>query len=181
MSEPFIGEIRCFGFNFAPLGWSQCNGQILQIAENNALYSVIGSAYGGDGQTTFGLPDLQGRVPMHWGNGTELNTVVSQPQGVASVTLTAQEIPQHTHTLAAVVVASGAGPVERTAVPTSATFLSASQPPDQVWQKGPATPNTAFSPKAISQVGHSLPHENMQPYLVLNFCIALNGLFPPQQ
>src|SRR5205085_10617792 len=116
MAEPYVGEIRCFGFNFAPQSWAFCNGQLMSIANNTVLFSVIGTTYGGDGITTCGLPNLQGRIPMHWGNGPSgFNTVVGQLQGETNVTLTTQQIPIHTHTVTAVEVPSGGGP-ERTAV-----------------------------------------------------------------
>jgi microcystin-dependent protein len=178
MASPWIGEIRCFGFNFAPQGWAMCNGQLLDIANNSTLYAVIGTTYGGDGNVTFGLPNLQGRIPMHWGNGPGgFNTVIGEPQGVTSVTLTPNQFPTHTHTITAMEVASG-GVVERTPQPNSNAWL-ASSAPDGVWTSAP-TINAAFSQKTLSQVGGSLPHDNMQPYLVLNFCIALNGIFPSQ-
>ncbi|HVH80614.1 MAG TPA: tail fiber protein, partial [Stellaceae bacterium] len=100
MSNPFIGEIRCFGFNFAPLNWAFCNGQLMAISQNTALYTILGTTYGGDGQTTFGLPNLQGQVPMHWGSGPSIpTTVLGEVQGVSSVTLTTQQIPLHAHSV----------------------------------------------------------------------------------
>jgi microcystin-dependent protein len=178
MSEPFIAEIRCFGFNFAPIGWAKCNGQLLSIAQNNALYAIIGTTYGGDGQTTFALPNLQGQIPMHWGNGSGgFNTVIGEVQGVTDVTLLTSQLPQHTHTVTVVSYPAGGGS-ERTAVPNNQSFLSSSQAPDAVYQTAPTSVTAAFSPKAISPVGGSQPHDNMQPYLALNFCIALEGIFP---
>src|SRR5882757_5397295 len=101
MAQPYIGEIRCFGFNFAPQGWASCNGQLLAIADNNALFTVLGTTYGGDGNTTFGLPNLQGRIPMHWGNPPiALNTTLGEVLGVTDVTLTTNQIPTHAHTIA---------------------------------------------------------------------------------
>lgn len=175
MSEPFIGEIRAFGFNFAPIGWAQCNGQLLAIAPNTALFAVIGTTYGGDGSQTFGVPNLQGRVPMHWGSVTGLPpTQIGQAQGEAQVTLTAAQIPQHTHV--AIAVRPG-NKSERTDTPSAAAFLGSSAAPTGIYQLAP-TVSAAFAPNAISITGGSLPHENMQPYLVLNFCIALDGIFP---
>jgi microcystin-dependent protein len=180
MASPYIGEIRCFGFNFAPIGWALCNGQLLSIAENNALFAILGTIYGGDGTTTFGLPNLQGQIPMHWGNGPGgFNTAIGQVQGVTTVTLITSQIPIHTHTVTAVEVPSGGDP-ERTAVPASNTFLGPSQVPNAAYQKTPASVTAAFSNKAISIQGGSQPHDNMQPYLTLNFCIALEGIFPSQ-
>jgi len=177
MSEAFIGEIRGFGFNFAPLGWAQCNGQLLPISQNTALFSVIGTTYGGDGSTTFALPNLQGQVPMHWGSGAGLNTVIGQPMGQSSVTLLTTQMPQHIHTVSAAPIPTG-GAVERSAKPDSTSFLSTSKGAF-IYKKVPATPDTPFSPKAIGTAGGSQPHENMQPYLVINFCIAVDGIFPP--
>ena len=180
MAQPYIGEIRCFGFNFAPQSWAQCNGQLMAISQNDVLFAIIGTTYGGDGVTTFALPNLQGQIPMHWGNGPGgFNTTIGQAQGTTSVTLTTNQIPIHTHPWTAVTVPAG-GVVERTAVPDSTCYLSTSQPPNGVYQKTPATVTAAFSPKAISPSGGSQPHENMQPFLVLNFCIALFGIFPSQ-
>lgn len=180
MASPYIGEIRAFGFTFAPQGWAQCNGQLLAISQNDVLFAVIGTTYGGDGSTTFALPNLQGQIPMHWGSGPGgFNTTIGQPQGTTSVTLTTNQIPTHTHPATAMEVPSG-GVVERTAVPDSTCFLATSQPPNGVYQKTPATVTAAFSPKAISNAGGSQPHENMQPFLVINFCMSLQGIFPSQ-
>ena len=180
MSEPFVGEIRCFGFNFAPVGWAQCNGQLLPISQNTALFAILGTTYGGNGQTTFALPNLQGQIPMHWGNGPGgFNTTIGEVQGQSSVTLTVSQTPQHMHGIAAGDVAAGATG-ENTAVPNNNSFLSNSVPPNRVYNTTPPSVTAAFSPKAISATGGSQPHENMQPYLVLNFCIALEGIFPSQ-
>ena len=177
MSEPFVAEIRCFGFTFAPRDWAQCNGQLMAIAQNQALFSILGTTYGGDGVTTFALPNLQGRIPMHWGasHGGE-TTDIGQVQGETSVSLTVNEIPIHNHAVTAVTVGDAS---ERTAVPTNTAFLSGSRPPNRAYLNPAPAVNVAFSPKAISLAGGSQPHDNMQPYLVLNFCIALFGIFPP--
>ncbi len=178
MASPYIGEIRCFGFNFAPQGWAFCNGQLLAIAANDVLFSILGTTYGGDGITTFAVPNLQGQIPMHWGNGPGgFNTTIGQTQGQTSVTLTTNQIPAHTHSVIAMEVPSGGGP-ERTAVASGNTFLGPSQPPNGVYQLAPSSVTAAFSSKAIAMQGGSQPHDNMQPYLVLNFCIALDGIFP---
>lgn len=176
MSEPFIGEIRCFGFNFAPLGWAQCNGQLLSIAQNNALFAVLGTNFGGDGQTSFGLPALQGQVPMHWGTNAGVNTILGQTMGQPSVTLLATQIPQHFHAITSASVQTGQA-AERTPKPTATSFLSIAKG-GSVYKSPPVSPDTPFSPKAISVAGNSQPHESLQPYLVLNFCIALEGIFP---
>jgi microcystin-dependent protein len=178
MASPYIGEIRCFGFNFAPVDWAFCNGQLIQISQNEALYAIIGTIYGGDGVTTFALPNLQGQIPMHWGNGPGgFNTVIGQVQGVPSVTLTTAQIPTHTHTAIAMEVPSGGDP-ERTAVPNATCYLGPGQVPDAPYNTAPTSMTAAFSPKAISIQGGSQAHDNMQPYLVLNFCICLFGIFP---
>jgi microcystin-dependent protein len=177
MSEPYVGEIRCFGFNFAPRGYAMCNGQTMSIAQNTALFAILGTTYGGDGVQTFGLPNLQGRIPMHWGNPPSgFNTTLGEPQGTTTVTLTTQQIPAHNHNVTAVTVSDAS---ERSAVPTSTAFLSGSRNPNLAYQSGASAVNSPFSPKAISQTGVSIPHDNMQPYLTLNFCIALEGIFPP--
>lgn len=178
MSEPYIAEIRCFGFTFAPVGWAECNGQLLSIAQNQALFAVIGTTYGGDGVQTFALPNLQGRAPMHWGQSSSgLNSVLGQIQGSSEVTLTTSQIPQHIHSITALSIPQGAAG-ERTASATSSTYLAESSPPDRAWSNPAAAVTNNFSPKAIGQTGNSFPHENMQPYLVMNFCIALEGIFP---
>lgn len=178
--DPYIGEIRCFGFNFAPVEWAFCNGQLLSIAQNTALFSILGTTYGGNGTSTFALPNLQGRSPMHWGTGnTGLNTVIGEPIGDTTVTLTSDEMPRHSHTIYATTVQSGAGAAERTAAPQAdgTSYLSETSG-GNAYQPAPTTPNTPFSNNAIATVGGSLSHENMQPYLCLNFCISLYGLYP---
>jgi len=178
MSEPFIGEIRSFGFSFAPTGWARCNGQLMAISQNSTLFVILGTTYGGDGQVTFALPNLQGQIPMHWGKGPGgFNTVIGEAQGTSNVTLTVNQMPQHTHAVTAVTISD---PTQRSAVPTSEAFLSGSRPPNRAYQI-PATGVTVpFSPMAIGGAGGSQPHDNMQPYLTLNFCIALQGIFPQQ-
>src|ERR1700726_41194 len=116
MSQPFVGEIRCFGFQFAPWGWAYCNGQPVDISQNETLYTIVGTTFGGDGVNTFNLPNLQGTVPMHWGTGAGLTTVLGQVRGSTSVTLTTAQIPAHSHTIMTAVVAPG-GALERTAIP----------------------------------------------------------------
>ena len=179
MSESYVGEIRAFGFNFNPMGWAQCNGQLLSISSNAALFSILGTTYGGNGTTNFGLPNLQGQIPMHWGAaaGGGQPTVLGQPQGTPNVTLTTQQLPSHTHTATG---AQAAQASQRTAAPNAnaTSFLAQSEPPNHAWQSSPTTPNTQFAPNAISIAGTSLPHDNMQPYLTLNFCISLFGQFP---
>lgn len=180
MSTAYVGEVRCFGFNFAPSGWAACNGQILPIQQYSALFSLLGTAFGGNGTSNFGLPNLQGTVPMHWGAATGLTpTVLGETQGVQSVSLLTSEIPQHTHT-ATVAVATSTGLSQRVATPTASTWLGGSSVPNAFYASAASSPsvNTAFAPNAIGATGSSQPHENMQPYLTVNFCISLTGVFP---
>lgn len=171
MSSPFVAEIRIFAGNFAPTGWALCDGQILPISQNTALFSLLGTTYGGDGKTTFALPDLQGRAPIHPGQGPGLSLYsLGQQSGSQSVTLLLSEMPGHNHT----------------AFPKSA--LGNSQTPGgQAWagsnnakQYVNTAPNVQMNPAALSITGGGLPHNNMQPYLTLTFIIALQGVFPPR-
>lgn len=176
MSQPFIGEVRCFGFAFAPVGWAFCNGQPLPISNFSALFAIIGTIYGGDGQTTFNLPNLQGQVPMHWGNGAGgFNTSIGQVQGTTYVTLITAQTPAHTHALTVQATPSG-GIVERTAVPSSNSYISDVNP-GGMYNRTP-TFDAQFASQVFTQAGNSLPHDNMQPYLGVNFCICLDGIFP---
>lgn len=171
MSEPFIAEVRIFAGNFAPRGWAFCNGQLLQIAQNTALFSLIGTTYGGDGRTTVALPNLQGKAPMHPGNGPGLTPrSLGQSAGNATHTLTAAQIPTHTHQLRCADESADTGE------PGSA-LLAASYPlADRQYRSG--NPSGVMSAMALETVGGSQPHNNMPPYLTLNFIIALVGLFP---
>jgi microcystin-dependent protein len=176
MSQPYIGEIRAMGFQFAPTQWAFCNGQAMPISQFDALYAVIGTIYGGDGINTFNLPNLQGQVPMHWGTGISgQTTVIGQPQGTTMVTLTQAQTPQHTHVVTAQQEGSG-GVVEKTATPSTTTWLGSTNP-QLLWVLTP-TLDAAFAGNAITQVGGSQPHDNMQPYLAINFCMSLYGIFP---
>jgi microcystin-dependent protein len=167
MAQPYIGEIRMFGGNFAPAGWAFCDGQSLPISENEALFQLIGTTYGGDGQSTFALPDLRGRVPLHQTNGPNS---VGQSGGVEEVTLTTQQIPVHTHPL---VGAKTPGNQTDPAGNLVADSLSVS-----VYINDGVDANMA--PQAISVVGGSQPHENRQSYLAINFILSLFGIFPTQ-
>jgi microcystin-dependent protein len=172
MSDPFIGEIRIFAGNFAPRGWAFCNGQLLSISQNTALFSLLGVTYGGDGRTTFALPDLQGRVPMHAGRGPGLTTrSLGQQGGVESVTLAASQMPQHTHALQATT-----DPATLNA-PTTTRTLARSRG-GFAYQSGGGTGAT-LSSQTLADAGGSQAHNNMQPYLALSFIIALQGIFPP--
>jgi len=168
MAEPFLSEIRIFSFNFPPKGWAFCNGQLLPINQNQALFSLLGTTYGGNGQTNFALPNLQGRAPVHFGN---LN--LGEAAGEIAHTLTMSEMPAHPHGLNNNLAAVGAN--------TNATLGSAAgnfwaNTGKANWSTG--APDNAHHPSAVANVGGSQAHTNMQPYLVLNFCIALQGIFP---
>lgn len=165
MAEPFLSEIRIFSFNFAPKGWALCNGQFMPINQNQALFSLLGTTYGGNGQTTFALPNLQGRVPIHEGSGHTLG----ESAGSSAVTINIQQLPAHTHFVNATTNETSQSPIP------SAALLS----PGNNMYSGAANLTTLL-PAAISSVGGSQPHTNMMPYLVLNFCIALQGIFPSQ-
>jgi microcystin-dependent protein len=176
MSEAYIGEIRAFGFNFAPYNWMFCNGQLLPISSYTALFSILGTTYGGNGTTNFALPNLQGQIPMHWGStpsGGAPQTVIGEVQGTPNVTLQIGQLPQHQHTISSATAVSA----ERSPTPTSTSFLADAKG-GLPYQNPQVTTNAPFSPKAITQIGGSVPHDNMSPYLVLNFCICFNGYFP---
>ena len=164
MAQPYVGEIRMFAGNFAPSGWMFCEGQLLPISENETLFQLIGTMYGGDGQSTFGLPDLRGRVPLHQGNGY----VLAEAAGVESVTLTVQQIPAHTHALlATTAVGAGASP--------AGSVLAASGS-SNVYRPAPAS--ALMSAQTVGPTGGSQPHTNLQPYLCIDFIISLFGIFP---
>ena len=171
MADPFIGEIRAVGFNFAPTGWAQCNGQLLAISQNTALFSLLGTYYGGDGKTTFALPNLQGYAPMDQGSGPGLSTrVVGEMGGEPSVTLLTPQMPAHTHA-AANAAASTAD------APTNAVFGGGGRGKEPAF--APATGSTTLmNGAAVGTAGGNQPHNNMPPYLVLNFIIALQGVYP---
>ncbi len=167
MSEPFLGEIRLFPYNFAPRGWAFCNGQILSIAQNTALFSLLGTTYGGNGQTTFALPDLRGRLAVSSGQGPGLSQYdLGEVGGVENVTLLNTQMPQHTHVLNAsnndATDAAPGGNVP--AVIPSGGYTS--------------TPSTTMSGQAVGATGGNQPHTIVQPFLTLNYCIALQGIFP---
>ncbi|HXM47816.1 MAG TPA: tail fiber protein [Pyrinomonadaceae bacterium] len=162
MSQPFLSEIKIMSFNYAPKGWAQCNGQLLPINQNQALFSLLGTTYGGNGQTTFALPNLQGKVPMHFGNGHTLG----EKGGTTSVTLSQQQMPTHGH-LAQASTSVGDTPNANNTILAAAQNLYAA-----------ASNLTPILPETVTNVGGSQPHENRQPYLVLCFCIALQGIFP---
>ena len=167
MSEPFIGQIQMYGFNFAPRGWALCDGQLLPISTNTSLFSLLGTTYGGDGRTTFALPDLRGRVPIHQGTGPGLSPrKIGSKSGSETVTLTVAEMPGHNHQLTCSdVPATLDSPVNN---------VIANVPKPAFDPTGTQT----MSPGAITNNGGSRSHNNMQPYLTINFCIALVGIFP---
>ncbi len=170
MSEPFIGEIRIFALNFAPLDWAFCNGQVMNITQNQALFAVLGNTFGGDGRNTFGLPNLRGCAPMQFGQGTGLSQRnLGQTGGAANVTLTAAQLPAHTHAINA---SSGSGNLQD---PNNAIWATSGARNVRMYS---ATSSGQMSPAALSSTGGSQPHNNMMPYLPLNFCIALAGVFP---
>jgi len=184
MADPFVAEIRIFPFNFAPTGWAMCNGQLLPLSQNTALFSLLGTTYGGDGKSNFALPDLQGNSAMHPGQGPGLSLRdLGEQGGVESVTLLQSEMPLHTHTVGGAVAANG----------------NSVQPNGNIWAQaelGPRTSLFAYATPATGKVnpnilsvgnppvptvaGGGLPHNNRMPYLTLNFCIALQGVFPPR-
>jgi microcystin-dependent protein len=171
MSNPYQSEIRIMAFNFPPRGWALCNGQLLGINQNQALFSLIGTTFGGDGRTNFALPNLQGTAPMHFGNGYTLG----QKSGEPTHTLNVNEMPRHNHGMTAT---AGAG---ATSVPGSTDFLgqgAVTSPLALVNLYGTASANRTFAGVAIANNGGTQPHPNQQPYLVLNFCIALQGIYP---
>ena len=177
MANPFVAEIRIFGFNFAPKGWALCNGQLLPISQNTALFSLLGTIYGGNGQSTFGLPDLQGSAPLQAGQGPGLSLRdLGETGGEQTVTLLDTEMPLHSHT-AASANATGAGTLLS---PAGNIWANASSRRATVnlYAAGPG--NAAMDPATLSVAGGSQPHNNMPPYLGLNFCIALQGVFPPR-
>lgn len=174
MADPFVAEISIFSFNFAPRGWAECNGQLMPISQNTALFALLGTTYGGDGKSTFALPDLQDRTPMMWGHGPGLSLYdLGQEGGQDSVTLTEANLPPHAH--------------EFQALPGSPSSRS---PADAGWAgtaraqvthyAASGQANVQMSPAALAPTGSSVPHNNRQPYLGLKFCIAMQGIFPPR-
>jgi microcystin-dependent protein len=168
MSSPFVGEIRMFGGNFAPVGWAFCNGALVPISENETLFNLIGTTYGGDGQSTFALPNLQGRLPMHMGTGVGLSTrTIGEQGGVETVTLTTNQIPAHSHAPLAV---SGNG---NQATPQNGVWAGVTT---SIYTSN--APATAFNPAVGGSSGGSQPHENRMPFLAISFIISLFGIYP---
>jgi microcystin-dependent protein len=171
MADPFVAEIRIFPFNFAPKGWAWCNGQLLPISQNTALFSLLGTTYGGDGKSTFALPDLEGRAPMHPGQGTGLSLHdLGETGGSETVTLLESEIPVHSHALQA-----SSQPADQSSPQGN---LTASVGSDDLY--GSAESLVPMAPEALSPAGGDQPHNNMMPFLTFYFNIALQGVFPPR-
>ena len=169
MGQPFIGEIRIVGFNFAPVGWADCNGQLLPISENDALFSLIGTTYGGDGEETFALPDFQGRVPIGTGN----SHILAEMGGTEVETLSINQIPAHSHSMAA---SAGGGTSTSPANGAYGAIANGARS-DRLY--GAAVGQTA-APNMLSSVGGNQPHDNMEPFLTLRYIISLFGIYPPQ-
>ena len=168
MSEPFIAEVKIFAGNFAPRGWAFCNGQLLPIAQNTALFSLVGTTYGGDGRTTFGLPDLQGRAPMHPGNGPGLtNRRLGESGGNGTVALSESQMPTHRHV-----------PQSATSHGEESSPVNHTWAPHEMGESFTERTNAAMKPTVLTATGGGQPHNNIQPYLAINFVIALVGLFP---
>jgi microcystin-dependent protein len=165
MAQPYVGEIRMFAGNFAPAGWMFCEGQLLPISENETLFQLIGTTYGGDGQSTFALPDLRGRIPIHQGNGF----ILAETGGAEEITLTVSQIPAHTHALL------GTNSIVNDATP--ANNLTGQTNTFDLYQSTPG--GSPMAPQSIGPVGGSQPHTNFQPYLCVDFIISLFGIFPP--
>ena len=172
MAQPYVGEIRMFGGNFAPAGWMFCEGQLLPISENETLFNLIGTTYGGGGQSTFALPDLQGRLPVHMGQGPGITQsyVVGEKAGVESVTLTTQQIPIHNHAVQTSNDIASSNSANNSILAQSTQILMYTQD----------TATKFMPPTAVSPVGGSQPHDNLQPYLCISFIISLFGIFPSQ-
>lgn len=169
MSQAFVGEIRLFAGNFAPAGWELCTGSLLPIAQYDTLFNLIGTTYGGDGQSTFALPDLRGRVPLHQGSGAGATRIIGETGGTETVTLSVAQLPAHSHALRASSAAATGG------TPGGAVLAATS-----IASYGPGTPNIPMSAAAFPAEAGSQPHENMAPYLALNYIIALFGIYPSQ-
>jgi microcystin-dependent protein len=166
VAQPYVGELRMFAGNFAPAGWMFCEGQLLPISENETLFQLIGTTYGGDGESTFALPDLRGRIPLHQGNGF----VLAETGGAEEITLTVQQIPAHSHPLL------GSGDLATTNAPANNVFATSTG--STIFPYGTDQPPATLNASTIGPVGGSQPHTNFQPYLCVDFIISLFGIFP---
>ncbi|HWM93168.1 MAG TPA: tail fiber protein [Thermoanaerobaculia bacterium] len=174
MADPFVAEIRIFPFNFAPKGWAWCDGQLLPLSQNTALFSLLGTTYGGNGKSNFALPDLQGRAPMHPGQGPGLSLHdLGETGGSETVTLLESEIPAHSHAL----TSQGAAGNRTNPVGNSIARVAGATP---YLPASPTPPLVSMSDQALAPAGGDQPHNNLQPYLTFYFCIALQGVFPPR-
>ncbi len=172
MSEPFVGEIRMFAGNFAPRGWAFCDGQLLAVSQNDALFSLLGTIYGGDGRTTFGLPDMRGRIPIHAGDGPGLSPRrLGAKGGAEEETLTVNQMPSHSHTWRA---------TDGVPVNTAPTSAALTKPTPSIYQAALNSP-TNMNTNAVTNVGGSRSHTNLMPFLCVNFIIALFGIYPSRQ
>lgn len=172
MADPFVAEIRIMGCNFAPRGWAFCDGQLLPLSQNTALFSLLGTTYGGDGKSNFALPDLQGKAPMFWGQGPGLTErFLGQEQGVENKTLLTSEIPAHSHQMKVAATTVG-----NSNLPGGNVFAKSGNPEASVY----STSAPSVMGGELSPAGGEMPHNNMQPYLVMNFVIALQGVYPPR-
>jgi microcystin-dependent protein len=171
MAQPYVGEIRMFAGNFPPVGWMFCDGNQMAISENETLFQLIGTTYGGDGESTFNLPNLQSRIPIHMGTSTTGTTYqIAEMAGVESVTLTISQIPSHTHPL---VATNDSG-----SQANAGNGVLAAQSPVSIYRPNATPPNVAMNANSVTVTGGSQPHENMQPFLCVNFIISLFGIFP---
>lgn len=171
MSEPYVGQITAVAFGIVPKGWALCNGQILAIAQNQALFSLLGTTYGGNGVTTFALPDLRGRTPIHWGTGPGLSTIaIGQAAGTENVTLTVNQLPMHNHIAMASTITADQ--------PVPGGHLWATESAGATAMYSDQNPSGTMSQNALGSAGGNQPHNNMQPYLTISFIIALQGIFP---
>ncbi len=171
MALPYLGQIQPMGFNFAPRGWAQCNGQLMSVSQNTALFALLGTTYGGNGQTTFGLPNLQSRVPLGFGTLNGEAFVLGEMGGVETVTITNNTLPSHSHTFSGTSDSADAG------LPTNGDALAKIAGAGDFYYASDAT-TQSLNPASVSMVGGNQAHENLQPYLAINWCIATSGVFP---
>ncbi|CAN5376340.1 tail fiber protein [soil metagenome] len=177
MGQPYVGEIRLFGGNFAPAGWAFCDGQLMSIADNDTLFNLIGATYGGDGQNTFAMPDMRGRVPVHMGTAAGQTYVIGQAAGAEAVTLTQSTTPQHTHPMMS---NNTPGAFDKASSTTVLADLGPAGVIVNAYIPYDGTNQVALSGQSVTAAGGGQPHDNMQPYLGVNFIISLYGVFPSQ-